>query len=469
MIGRFSKKTEKKPANVAKEPVGKNGEPTLEVTKGSTAFRPVADDFSSRYTDLKVRLHQQLLDIINLAALEKMQPQDLRREVGATVVELLNKEPTPLNLEQQNQIVSDVLDELTGLGPIEPLVKDKTISDILVNTASTVYIEREGRLTLTSVKFKDDRHLLRIIDKIVSSVGRRVDESQPMMDARLKDGSRVNVIVPPLAVDGPILSIRKFATIRPSVDSLIEIGSITKDIAELLEGIVRARLNLIVSGGTGSGKTTMLNAISAFISHNERIVTIEDAAELQLQQPHVVRLETRPPNIEGKGEVTQRDLVRNSLRMRPDRIILGEVRGGEAFDLLQAMNTGHDGSLSTIHSNSCRDSLARLEQMIAMAGFDIPVRSIRQQIASALDVVIQLERLPDGRRRLTSLHELTGMEGDVITMQEIFAFKRVGIDSEGNIKGEFRSTGVRPKFMESFEARGIEISPDIFSPDKLLG
>ena len=355
---------------------------------------------------------------------------------------------------------------MTGLGPIEPLVKDTTTSDILVNTHGTVYVERNGRLELTEVRFKDDRHLMRIIDKIVSSVGRRVDESTPMMDARLKDGSRVNVIVPPLAVDGPILSIRKFATIRPSVEALIEIGSITPEIAELLEAIIQAGLNVLISGGTGSGKTTLLNAASRFIPDTERIITIEDAAELQLQQPHVVRLETRPPNLEGKGEIAQRDLLRNSLRMRPDRIILGECRGSEAFDMLQAMNTGHDGSLTTIHANSCRDALSRLEQMIAMAGFDIPIRSMRAQIASALDVIIQLERMSDGRRYLVSLEEITGMEGDIITMQEIFQFKRTGMDEKGNVLGHFRATGLRPKFMEELESRGISVPVEIFSPDR---
>ena len=432
-----------------------------------TSLQPVASDFSSRYTELKVRLHQKLLDVINLSALEKMRPQDIRREVGSTIVDLLKTDlQTPLNLEQQNRIVSEVLDELTGLGPIEPLVKDTTTSDILVNTHGTVYVERNGRLELTEVRFKDDRHLMRIIDKIVSSVGRRVDESTPMMDARLKDGSRVNVIVPPLAVDGPILSIRKFATIRPSIESLIELGSITPEVADLLQAIIQAKLNVLISGGTGSGKTTMLNAVSRFIADTDRIITIEDAAELQLQQPHVVRLETRPPNLEGKGEIAQRDLVRNSLRMRPDRIVVGEVRGSEAFDMLQAMNTGHDGSLTTIHANSCRDALSRLEQMIAMAGFDIPIRSMRSQIASALDVVIQLERMSDGRRYLVSLEEITGMEGDIITMQEIFQFKRTGMDEKGNVLGHFRATGLRPKFMEELESRGISVPVEIFSPDR---
>jgi len=470
MIGRFSKSGNES-ADVATKPAGNKERPSRApgrtANETQNAAPPAGTDFSSRYTDLKVRLHQKLLDVINLSALEKMGADDIRREVGSTIVDLLKTDlQTPLNLEQQNRIVSEVLDELTGLGPIEPLVKDTTTSDILVNTHGTVYVERNGRLELTEVRFKDDRHLMRIIDKIVSSVGRRVDESTPMMDARLKDGSRVNVIVPPLAVDGPILSIRKFATIRPSVEALIEIGSMTPEIAELLEAIIQAGLNVLISGGTGSGKTTLLNAISSFIPDTERIITIEDAAELQLQQPHVVRLETRPPNLEGKGEIAQRDLVRNSLRMRPDRIVVGEVRGAEAFDMLQAMNTGHDGSMTTIHANSCRDALSRLEQMIAMAGFDIPLRSMRAQIASALNVVIQLERMSDGRRYLVSLEEITGMEGDIITMQEIFQFKRTGMDEKGNVLGHFRATGLRPKFMEHLESRGITVPVEIFSPDR---
>jgi len=421
-----------------------------------------------RFTELKVRLHQELLEMMNLGALDKMQPEEIRREVGEMIRELLVRGNVPLTQHQQIQLVSDVLDEVLGLGPIEPLIKDPSISDILVNTHATVYIERAGKLELTPVKFKDDRHLLRIIDKIVSSVGRRVDESSPMVDARLKDGSRVNAIIPPLAVDGPLVSIRKFATIRPSLDTLIEVGSITPEIAEFLKAIVEVRLNAVISGGTGSGKTTLLNAVSACIGEDERIVTIEDAAELQLQQPHVVRLETRPPNIEHKGEITQRDLLRNALRMRPDRIIVGEVRSGEAFDMLQAMNTGHDGSLTTIHANTCRDALGRLEQMIAMAGFDLPIKSVRAQIASAIDVIVQTERMSDGRRRLVSISELTGMEGDMMTMQEIFMFKRITTDAQRNVIGEFRATGIRPKFMAKMESRGIKLSPDIFTPDRVF-
>jgi pilus assembly protein CpaF len=338
-----------------------------------------------------------------------------------------------------------------------------------VNTHAQVFIERNGRLHLTPVRFKDDRHLLRIIDRIVSAVGRRVDESQPMVDARLADGSRVNAIIPPLAVDGPLLSIRKFSRVPIDMDQLVELGTFPREFADLLEGVVRARRNVLISGGTGSGKTTLLNAMSAYIDGRERIVTIEDAAELQLQQIHVARMETRPANIEGKGEVTQRELVKNALRMRPDRIIVGEVRTGEAFDMLQAMNTGHEGSMTTIHANSCRDALGRVEQMVGMAGLDMPTKSIRGQIASALNVVVQLERMSDGRRRLVSLNEITGMEGDVVTMHEIFRFRRLRTDAEGNIEGEFVATGIRPKFMDELETRGIRLASDMFNPNRVLG
>jgi pilus assembly protein CpaF len=424
---------------------------------------------SEEYTALKVRLHQRLLDIMNLAAIDNMPATQLRHEVGEMVRELLGGEKVALNLTEQNRLVDDILDEVLGLGPIEPLVKDPSISDILVNTNDQVFVERFGKLELTPVKFKDERHLLRIINKIVSNVGRRIDEAQPMVDARLPDGSRVNAIIPPLAVDGPLLSIRKFSRERLTLELMIEIGTLTPQIAELLQAIVRARLNILISGGTGSGKTTLLNAMSRFIGDKERILTIEDAAELQLQQTHVGRLETRPRNIEGKGEVAQRDLVKNALRMRPDRIIVGEVRGGEAFDMLQAMNTGHEGSMTTVHANSCRDSLYRLEQMIGMAGLDINTKTMRSQIASALHVVIQLERMSDGKRRLVSFHEITGMEGEVITMQEIFRFVRLKTDAEGKIHGEFRATGIRPKFVEQLITRGIDLSPEIFAPNKVLG
>jgi pilus assembly protein CpaF len=436
-----------------------------EVTEGTR--RESARD--EAYVNLKVRLHQKLLEKINFAALEKLESAQIEQQIGEIVRELLHEEQVPLNQKEHGQLVSDIIDEVLGLGPIEPLIKDPTVSDILINTYNQVYVERKGRLQLTPVRFKDDRHLLRIIGKIVSSVGRRVDESSPMVDARLKDGSRVNAIVPPLAVDGPLVSIRKFGTMRPSMDNLIAANSITQEIAELLRSIVAARLNILISGGTGSGKTTMLNAMSSYISNAERIVTIEDAAELQLQQPHVVRLETRPANIEGKGEINQRDLVKNALRMRPDRVIIGEVRAGEAFDMLQAMNTGHDGSMTTIHANTCRDATTRVEQMVTMCGFDLPIRSIRAQIASAIDVVLQLERMSDGGRRLTSLYEITGMEGDIITMQEIFRYHRLGVDNDGRVHGEFRATGTRPKFVDKFKALGVSISDNMFAPDQKLG
>ncbi|MPZ11500.1 MAG: CpaF family protein [Kiloniellaceae bacterium] len=422
----------------------------------------------SSYTELKVSLHQQLLDMINLSVIDKMPAAEFRSQVGEMVRELLVRENKPLNRQEQTQLVDDILDELLGLGPIEPLLKDESVTDILVNCHSNVFVERGGQLYPTAVRFKDDRHLLRIIGRIVSAVGRRVDESQPMVDARLADGSRVNAIIPPLAVDGPLLSIRKFAKVPIDMAKLVEIGSLPQSIADLLQGIVRSRRNVLISGGTGSGKTTMLNAMSAFIDGRERILTIEDAAELQLQQVHVARLETRPANIEGKGEVTQRELVKNALRMRPDRIIVGEVRGGEAFDMLQAMNTGHEGSMTTVHANTCRDALSRLEQMIGMTGFELPTRSMRAQIASALHVVIQLERMSDGRRRVISLQEITGMEGDVVSMQEVFRFRRDSTDSEGRIHGHYVTTGIRPKFVSEFQARGIQMPEGIFDPNHVL-
>jgi len=422
----------------------------------------------SSYTELKVALHQQLLDMINLSVIDKMPANEFRSQVGEMVRELLVRENKPLNRQEQSQLVDDILDELLGLGPIEPLLKDASVTDILVNCYSNVFVERGGQLYPTAVRFKDDRHLLRIIDRIVSAIGRRVDESQPMVDARLADGSRVNAIIPPLAVDGPLLSIRKFAKVPISMEKLVEIGSLPQSVAALLEGIVKARRNVLISGGTGSGKTTMLNAMSAFIDGRERIITIEDAAELQLQQIHVARLETRPANIEGKGEVTQRELVKNALRMRPDRIIVGEVRGGEAFDMLQAMNTGHEGSMTTVHANTCRDALSRLEQMIGMTGFELPTRSMRAQIASALHVVIQLERMSDGKRRLVSLQEITGMEGDVVSMQEVFRFKRDSTDAEGRIHGRYVTTGIRPKFVGEFQARGIHVPEGVFDPNNVL-
>lgn len=419
-------------------------------------------------TDLKLELHQRLLDLINLQALDQMSRQQIEAEVGDIVYEELAKQNHALNNAERKALVSDVLDELLGLGPIEPLLKDPTITDILINGHANIFIERFGVLERTAVRFKDERHLLRIIQKIVSAIGRRIDESSPMVDARLADGSRVNAIVAPLAIDGASMSIRKFARVPIGMERLVEIGSIPAPVAEVLAAIVKARRNVLISGGTGSGKTTMLNAMSAFIDHRERIVTIEDSAELQLQQEHVVRLETRPPNIEGRGEVSQRDLVKNALRMRPDRIIVGEVRAGEAFDMLQAMNTGHDGSMTTVHANSPRDALSRIEQMIGMSGIDIPARSARSQIASAINVVIQVGRLSDGRRKLLSLSELTGMEGEVVTMQEIFRFRQAGLSPEGQVVGKFEATGIRPKFIEQVMSHGVSLSSDLFRPDARL-
>ncbi|MEN8259711.1 MAG: CpaF family protein, partial [Pseudomonadota bacterium] len=357
-------------------------------------------------------------------------------------------------------------DEILGLGPLEPLLADPTVSDILVNGCSRVFVERYGKLELTPLRFQNDAHLMNIIDRIVSGVGRRIDESSPMVDARLKDGSRVNAVIPPLAIDGPSVSIRRFSVERLSMDDLVQLRTLTLMVAEVLKGIVKVRLNVIISGGTGSGKTTLLNVLSGYIPEDERIITIEDSAELQMQQPHVVRLETRPPNIEGKGEVKQRDLVRNSLRMRPERIVVGEVRGEEAFDMLQAMNTGHDGSLTTVHANSPRDALARLENMVAMAGLDLPVKAVRTQIASAVNVVLQLVRLEDGQRKLISVQEINGMEGDIITMSEIFTFQRQGVDEQGNVVGRFRATGIVPKFHEHLQKRGVNLSLKVFDPER---
>ena len=449
----------------------RGGAAEAEAPKSAEELRLVttgdAGAFAKRdmHTDLKVELHQRLINQINLAALDSMSRQQIEAEVGDIVYEELAKQNHALNNTERKALVSDVLDELLGLGPVEPLLKDPTITDILINGPSQVFVERYGVLEPTAVSFKDDKHLIRIIQKIVSAVGRRIDESSPMVDARLADGSRVNAIVPPLAIDGASMSIRKFAKVPIGMDRLIEIGSVPAPVAEVLKAVVKARRNVLISGGTGSGKTTMLNAMSAYIDGRERIVTIEDSAELQLQQDHVVRLETRPPNIEGRGEIGQRDLVKNALRMRPDRIIVGEVRAGEAFDMLQAMNTGHDGSMTTVHANTPRDALSRIEQMIGMSGIDIPVRSSRAQVASALHVVIQIGRLSDGRRRLLSLSELTGMEGDVVTMQEIFRFRQTGVSPEGQVIGRFEATGIRPKFIEQVMSHGVSLSADLFRPD----
>jgi pilus assembly protein CpaF len=416
------------------------------------------------YQELKSGVHNRLFEMIDLSRLGKVSEERVRQDIALATRRILDEQRVLLTLEERERVVTEIQDEVFGLGPLEPLLADPTVSDVLVNGHAKIYVERHGRLERTVARFKDDTHLMRIIEKIVSSVGRRVDELNPMVDARLADGSRVNAIIPPLALDGPLLSIRRFPADPLLAEDLVELGSITPQIVEVLRGIVSTRLNVLISGGTGSGKTTMLNVLSSFIGTTERIVTIEDSAELQLKQEHVGRLETRPASIEGKGEVTQRQLVINALRMRPDRIVVGEVRGPEAFDMLQAMNTGHDGSLTTVHANSARDALSRIENMVAMSGLDIPQRAVRSQIASAIHVVVQLSRLADGRRRLMSLQEITGMEGDVVSMQEIFTLERHGLDDDGKLRVELVATGIRPRFAEHLRASGVELSSGIFEP-----
>jgi len=419
------------------------------------------------YQELKSRIHHKLLERVDLAVMESLSPDRLQEELKIMVERLLAEETLAINESERKSLVQDIQHEVLGLGPIEPLLADPTISDILANTHRQVYVERAGRLELTDVRFENDAHLMKIIDKIVSGIGRRVDESSPMVDARLPDGSRVNAIIPPLAIDGPILSIRRFAVTPLGMDDIIRGKSLTPEMGEIIGGLVKAKVNLLISGGTGTGKTTLLNILSGFIPANERIITIEDAAELQLQQPHVVRLETRPPNIEGKGEVAQRALVKNSLRMRPDRIILGEVRGAEAMDMLQAMNTGHEGSMTTVHANTPRDALTRLENMVGMAGLNLPTKAMRQQISSAITAVIHVSRLTDGKRKVTSIQEITGMEGDIVTMQEIFVFEQTGVAPDGIVLGSFRATGIRPRFIDRLRTRGVAISDDIFDPTRL--
>jgi pilus assembly protein CpaF len=419
------------------------------------------------YQELKSRIHQKLLDRVDLALMESLPRELLQEELKVLVERLISEEALAINDTERKSLVRDIQHEVLGLGPIETLLADSTLSDILVNTHRQVYVERAGKLELTDVRFESDAHLMKIIDKIVSGIGRRVDESSPMVDARLPDGSRVNAIIPPLAIDGPILSIRRFAVTPLAMDDIIRGKSLTPEMAQIIGGLIKAKVNVLISGGTGTGKTTLLNILSGYIPHNERIITIEDAAELQLQQPHVVRLETRPPNIEGKGEVSQRLLVINSLRMRPDRIILGEVRGAEAFDMLQAMNTGHEGSLTTVHANTPRDALTRLENMIGMTGLSLPPKAMRQQISSALTAVVHVSRLTDGKRKVTSIEEITGMEGDIITMQQIFAFEQTGVAEDGTVLGHFHATGIRPKFTDRLITRGIKISDEIFDPTKL--
>jgi pilus assembly protein CpaF len=475
MLSRFSIRSVEAP-----EPVPEENIPIApEAPRGLEAISSPAPEPASAVTsqnallaekllDAKVRLHRKLLEDINLSALEKLPEETLHTHVQELVTQYVLAERLALNTQELNDFVSEILDEMTGLGPLEPLLKDPAVNDILINGHESVYVERAGILEPTLVRFKDETHLLRIINKIVSAVGRRVDEAHPMCDARLGDGSRVNVAVRPVAIDGPLMSIRKFSKKPYNLNKLVEVGALRPQMAELLAAAVRARVTLIISGGTGSGKTTMLNALSAFISQTERLITIEDAAELQLQQPHVGRMETRPPSVEGRGEIRQRDLVKNALRMRPDRVILGECRGEEAFDMLQAMNTGHEGSMATVHANTPRDAISRLEQMIGMAGLPMTIASIRSQIAAAIRVIVQLSRLSDGKRRVMSIAEITGLEGDIIQMQEIFKFVRTGIAADGAVQGHFQATGVRPRFLHDLAAMGIKLPGTHFDPSQPL-
>jgi pilus assembly protein CpaF len=434
--------------------------------KSEVAFDAANDDATLSLTDQelewKQRINSKLLDILDLSLIETIGDEKARIEIRETANRLLADEGAPLSLRQRQNVVKCIEDEVLGLGPLEPLLADKTVSDILVNGHDTIYVERRGKLERTNLRFSDHGHLMNTIDRIVSAVGRRIDESSPMVDARLKDGSRVNAVIPPLALDGASLSIRRFAVERLTIDKLIEYDTITPEIAEVLSAVVHGRMNVLVSGGTGAGKTTLLNILSGCIPESERIITIEDSAELQLQQPHVVRLETRPANIEGKGEVSARDLVRNALRMRPERIVVGEVRGGEALDMLQAMNTGHDGSLTTIHANSPRDAVGRIENMVSMTGINFPIKALRAQIASAIDVVVQIARLEDGRRKIVSVQEINGMEGEVVTMSELFTFERRGIDEDNMVLGDLKPTGIVPAFYRSLQSKGIDIPIEVF-------
>src|SRR6266545_1489459 len=470
MVGRFTTRRASAPELAPEE--GSAGldnvswtvfpEPAPEPAAAQVAANPLLTD---KLLDAKVRLHRRLIEEINLSALEKLPEDEMRAHIQQLVSQYVLVERLALNQQELNDFVAEILDEMTGLGPLEPLLKDASISDILINGHECVYVERGGLLEPCGVRFKDEQHLLRIINKIVAAVGRRVDESHPLCDARLQDGSRVNVAVRPIGVDGPLVSIRKFSKKPFNLNKLVEYNAIRPQMAELLAAAVKARITTIISGGTGSGKTTMLNALSAFISEKERLITIEDAAELQLQQPHVGRMETRPPNIEGKGEIRQRELVKNALRMRPDRIILGECRGEEAFDMLQAMNTGHEGSMATIHANTPRDAISRLEQMIGMAGMPMTIASIRGQIAAAIRIIVQLSRLSDGKRKVTSVAEITGLEGDIIQMQEIYRFVRESTAEDGTVHGHFQATGIRPRFLSDLVAKGIVIPGSFFDPN----
>ena len=441
--------------------------PLAAVAAEQPAPQPTVSPAVEAYVKLKNKLHLQILEKVDLASLESMSELRLRQEIATLVGLLLTESPAQINDAERRTLVRDIQNEMLGLGPLELLMADPSVSDILVNSYDQIYVERRGRLELTEVTFTDDKHLLRIIDKIVSRVGRRIDESSPMVDARLPDGSRVNAIIPPIALDGPMVSIRRFAIIPLKMPDLVNgYKSLTPEMALMLEGLAKSKINMLISGGTGSGKTTLLNIISGYIPETERIVTIEDAAELQLQQPHVIRLETRPPNIEGKGEVNQRALVRNALRMRPDRIVIGEVRGAEAVDMMQAMNTGHEGSLTTIHANNPRDAISRLENMVGMAGINLPHKAARQQIASAITVIVQGNRLPDGQRKITSIQEITGMEGEIVTMQEIFAFRQTGVDANGKVIGHFQATGIRPKFADKLRNYGVNLPDSMFDPSQ---
>jgi pilus assembly protein CpaF len=474
VLGRFTiKRPSERSEDSRTEPLRtKTAQPRLSETDALAAANSgqSADEFTvqQKLLDAKVRLHRRLIDEINLSAVEKIPEKELRPQIHTMVAQYVASERIALNAQELDDFTGDIINEMTGLGPIEPLLQDPSITDILINGHKQIYVERGGQLEPSQARFKDEAHLLRIINKIVSTVGRRVDESSPLADARLLDGSRVNVAIRPISVDGPLVSIRKFSKRPYSMDRLVDIGSIAPQMAELLQAAVEGRITMLVSGGTGSGKTTMLNALSASISHKERLITIEDAAELQLQQPHVGRMETRPPNIEGKGEIRQRELLKNALRMRPDRIIVGEVRGEEAFDMLQAMNTGHEGSMTTIHANTPRDAMSRLEQMVGMAGFPMTIQSVRSQISSAIRVVLQLQRLSDGKRRVISISEISGIEGEIIQMQEIFKFNRVSTGEDGKVHGYYQATGVRPKFLGELASRGLHVPATHFDPSKQL-
>ena len=440
-------------------------QPVSERAKGdSDVFLP---SHSNNYYGLKTKIHHKLIAEIDLKAMESMSADKLRVQLSQVVGDIISNNAFPVNEQERGELIAELINEIVGLGPLEPLLADPTISEIMVNSYDTIFVERRGRLVRAPIRFTDDAHLLKIIDKIVSRVGRRIDESSPMADARLEDGSRVNAIIPPIALDGPSLSIRRFAVVPLMMQDLIVKNALTPAMAEMLSGFVKAKLNVLISGGTGSGKTTLLNILSGYIPEGERIITIEDTAELQLQQDHVVRLETRPENIEGRGEISMRALVKNSLRMRPDRIVLGEVRGSEVIDMLQAMNTGHDGSLTTVHANTPRDALSRLENLVGLGGVNLPVKALRQQIASAINIIVQASRLNDGSRKITSIHEITGMEGEVITSQEIFYYDRQGVNSDGSVQGRFRATGVRPKWAERLKAYGVNLPEDLFDPDRV--